>query len=142
MVLWLNVWNKELLTLRKFFVVLWFLKAKFDCIMNSPLFLLKHILLSIAWNWIVVGSIIWTNTMCQGDMYSLFDLFSNKFCIINSETHNISKRKHLLHFTTKVLLIKVLRWAILILHNLRFVPVVQFRVHDFLCNVSNYFESH
>ena len=58
--------------------------------------------------------------MCQGDMYSLFDLFSNKFCIINSETHNISKRKHLLHFTTKVLLIKVLRWAIFILHNLRF----------------------
>ena len=36
MVLWLNVWNKELLTLRNFFVVTKkFLKAKFDC--NSAL---------------------------------------------------------------------------------------------------------
>ena len=32
MLLWLNVWNKELLTLRNFFVVTKkFLKAKFDC---------------------------------------------------------------------------------------------------------------
>ena len=32
MVLWLNVWNKELLTLKNFFVVTKkFLKAKFDC---------------------------------------------------------------------------------------------------------------
>ena len=32
MVLWLNVWNKELLTLRNSFVVIKkFLKAKFDC---------------------------------------------------------------------------------------------------------------
>ena len=31
--------------------------------------------------------------MCQGDMYSLFDLFSNKFCIINSETHNYFKEE-------------------------------------------------
>ena len=43
----------------------------------------------------------------------------------------ISKRKHLLHFTTKVILIKVLWWAIFILQNLRFGPVVQFRVHEF-----------
>ena len=35
MVLWLNVWNKELLTLRNFFVVTKkFLKAKFDCILQ------------------------------------------------------------------------------------------------------------
>jgi hypothetical protein len=34
LVLWLNVWNKELLTLRNFFVVTKkFLKAKFDCIL-------------------------------------------------------------------------------------------------------------
>ena len=26
-------------------------------------------------------------------MYSLFDLFSNKFCIINSETHNYFKEE-------------------------------------------------
>ena len=36
MVLWLNVWNKELLSLRNFFVVTKkFLKAKFDCTNHS-----------------------------------------------------------------------------------------------------------
>ena len=129
--------------IRNFFVVTKkFLKAKFDCIMNSPLFLLKHILLSIAWNWIVVGSIIWTNTMCQGDMYSLFDLFSNKFCIINSETHNISKRKHLLHFTTKVVFIKVLWWAIFILQNLRFGRLCSLEFMIFFVMFLIFFESH
>ena len=35
-VLWWNVWNKELLTLRNFFVATKkFLKAKFDCILKS-----------------------------------------------------------------------------------------------------------
>ena len=37
MVLWLSVWNKELLTLRNFFVATKkFLKAKFDCIVYIP----------------------------------------------------------------------------------------------------------
>ena len=107
--------------------------------MNLLLFLLKHILLSIAWNLIVVGSILYELIQCVKGIciHFLIYLVINFVSLIQKHTI-ISKRKHLLHFTTKVFLIKVLWWAIFILQNLRVGRVVQFRVHDFLRNVPNH----
>ena len=79
---------------------------------NLPLFLLKHILLSIAWNLIVVGSILYELIQCVKGIciHFLIYLVINFVSLIQKHTI-ISKRKHLLHFTTKVLLIKVLWWV-------------------------------
>ena len=77
--------------------------------------------------------------MCQGDMYSLFDLFSNKFCIINSETHNYFKEEAFTAFHNQSRFYKSPVVGYFYSTEFEIWPVVQFRVHDFLCNVSNFF---
>ena len=69
----------------------------------------------------MVGSILYELIQCVKGIciHFLIYLVINFVSLIQKHTI-ISKRKHLLHFTTKVLSIKVLWWAVFKLENLRF----------------------
>ena len=69
--------------------------------------------------------------MCQGDMYSLFDLFSNKFCIINSETHNYFKEEAFTAFHNQSSFDKSPVVGCFYSTEFEIWAVVQLRVYDF-----------
>ena len=78
MVLWLNVWNKELLTLRNFFVVnKKFLKAKFDCTSWDQNWNHTHVWMPRSGRWRL--SIRLWKTSFSGQLCCLWSLFCPLF---------------------------------------------------------------